>query len=121
MGPPPGEESDSEGECKCAALYASGRGGPCYYCAKEGHFLRNCQRKAAGLPWSAPFIEDKGGRRDEEVEGPTADPAGVGQGLPEGRVGATAAERGTGRSHGERSQGERADQGGTSREGPPKP
>ena len=31
MGPPTGEESDSEGECKCAALYASGRGGPCYY------------------------------------------------------------------------------------------
>ena len=65
MGPLPGEESDSEGECKCATLYASGRGGPCYYCSKEGHFLRNCQRKAAGLPWSAPFIEDKGGRRDE--------------------------------------------------------
>ena len=40
-------------------------GGPCYYCAREGHFLRNCLRKAAGLPRSAPFIEDKGGRRDE--------------------------------------------------------
>ena len=39
MGPPLGEESDSEGECECTALYASGRGGPCYYCAKEGHFL----------------------------------------------------------------------------------
>ena len=64
MGPLPGEESDSEGECECAALYASSRGGPCYYCAKEGHFLRNCLRKAAGLPRSAPFIEDKGGRRD---------------------------------------------------------
>ena len=65
MGPPPGEESDSEEECECAALYASGRGGPCYYCAKEGHFLRNCPRKAAGLPRSATFIEDKGGRRDK--------------------------------------------------------
>ena len=65
MGPLPGEESDSEGECECAALYASSRGGPCYYCAKEGHFLRNCLRKAAGLPRSAPFIEDKGGRRDD--------------------------------------------------------
>ena len=31
---------DSEGECECAALYA-------------------------GLPRSAPFIEDKGGRRDD--------------------------------------------------------
>ena len=39
MGPPSEEESDSEGECECTALYASGRGGPCYYCAKEGHFL----------------------------------------------------------------------------------
>ena len=47
MGLPPGEESDSEGECECAALYASGRGGPCYYCAKDGHFLRICLRKAA--------------------------------------------------------------------------
>ena len=62
MGPPLGEKSDSEGECKCAALYASGRGGPCYYCAKEGHFLRNCTRKAAGLPRSAPFIDDRRGR-----------------------------------------------------------
>ena len=65
MGPPPGEESDSKGECECATLHASGRGGPCYYCAKEGHFLRNCPRKAAGLPRSAPFIEDKGGRQDK--------------------------------------------------------
>ena len=65
MGPPPGEESDSEGECGCAALYARGRGGPCYYCAKEGNFLRSCPRKATGLPRSAPFIEDKGVRRDD--------------------------------------------------------
>ena len=65
MGPPPGEESDSEGECECTALYASGRGGPCYYCAKEGHFLRNCPRKAAGLPRSDPFVKDKGGGRDD--------------------------------------------------------
>ena len=65
IGPLPGDESDSEGECKCAALHASGRGGPCYYCTKEGHFLRNCQCKAAGLPRSALFIEDKGGCRDE--------------------------------------------------------
>ena len=28
MGPPLEEESDSKGECECAALYASGRGGP---------------------------------------------------------------------------------------------
>ena len=60
-----GEESDNEGECECAALYASRRGGPCYYCAKEGHFLRNGPCTAAGLPRSALFIEDKGGRRDE--------------------------------------------------------
>ena len=65
MGPPPGEESDSEGECGCAALYARGRGGPCYYCTKEGNFLRSCPRKATGLPRSAPFIEDKGVRRDD--------------------------------------------------------
>ena len=60
-----GEESDSDGECECAALKASSRGGPCYYCAKEGHFLRNCPRKAAGLPRSAPFINNKGDRRKD--------------------------------------------------------
>ena len=65
MGPPPGEESDSDRECECAALYAGGRRGPCYYCTKEGHLLRSCPRKAAGLPRSAPFIEDKGGRKDD--------------------------------------------------------
>ena len=27
MGLPPGEESNSEGECECSALYANGRGG----------------------------------------------------------------------------------------------
>ena len=62
-GPSPGEESDSDGECECAALYTGGRGGPCYYCTKEGHLLRSCPRKAAGLPRSAPFIEDKGSRQ----------------------------------------------------------
>ena len=35
------EESDSDGECECATLQASWRGGPCFYCAKEGHFLIN--------------------------------------------------------------------------------
>ena len=79
MGPPPGEESDSKGECKCAALHASGRGGPCYYCANKGHFLQNCPCKAAGLHRSAPFVNDKGGPlRREEVEGPATDPTGVG-------------------------------------------
>ena len=66
MGPLPGEESDSKGECECAALYASGRGGPCYYCTKKGHFLWNYPRKATGLPRSAPFIDDRGGRREEK-------------------------------------------------------
>ena len=66
MGPPPGEESGRKAECECAALYARGRGGPCYNCTKEGHFLWNCLRKAAGLPRSAPFIHDRGGRRDEK-------------------------------------------------------
>ena len=65
MDPPPGEGSNSEGECKCAALHASSRGGPCYYCTREGHFLRNCLHKAARLPRSAPFINDRGGHRDE--------------------------------------------------------
>ena len=53
------------GSANAPPCMPAGGGGPCYYCAKEGHFLRNCQRKAAGLPRSAPFIEDKGGRRDE--------------------------------------------------------
>ena len=35
------EESDSDDECECAAIQASWRGGPCFYCAKEGHFLCN--------------------------------------------------------------------------------
>ena len=60
-----GEKSDSNSECEYATLQAHRRGGPCYYCAKEGHFLRNCPLKAAGLPRSAPFVDDKGGRRDD--------------------------------------------------------
>ena len=104
IGPPPREESDSDGECECSALYASGRGGPCYYCAKEGHLLRSCPRKAAGLPRSAPFIEDKGGCKDEakwsgvdqppkrqEWSGSAAEPTGVGEGPLPRVAGATAA------------------------------
>ena len=58
------EECDRDSECKCAALQARGRGGPCFYYAKEGHFLRNCPRKAARLPRSALFLDQKGSRRD---------------------------------------------------------
>ena len=65
MGQQQEEESDSDGECECAALQASGRGGPCFYCPKEGHFLRNCPCKAAGLPRSAPLVDQKGGRSDD--------------------------------------------------------
>ena len=97
-------------------------GGPCYYCAREGHFLRNCLRKAAGLPRSAPFIEDKGGRRDERR---WRDPLPVRQEWGKGRYkeewGPQPPRRGTGGSHGGMSQGERADPGWTSGEGLPKP
>jgi hypothetical protein len=43
------EEEDSE-ECECFALYEQGFRGPCYYCRRRGHMLRNCPRKSAGLP-----------------------------------------------------------------------
>ena len=44
MGSPPGEESKGDEECECAALYAGGRGGPCYYCARKASCapLRRC-------------------------------------------------------------------------------
>ena len=123
MGPPPGEESDSEGECECecAALYASGRGGLCYYCAKEGHFLRNCPGKAAGLPRSAPFVEDKGGRRDDVRWKDQRRPGRSGGRAATRRSGGRRRRRGIGGNRGGRSQGEIEGPGGTSGEGPPKP
>jgi hypothetical protein len=46
------EDPDEEGEgCECMMLHEKGmRGVVCYYCQKRGHMLRNCNRKAAGLP-----------------------------------------------------------------------
>jgi hypothetical protein len=42
---------EEEGGCECMMLHEKGmRGVVCYYCQKRGHMLRNCNRKAAGLP-----------------------------------------------------------------------
>jgi hypothetical protein len=43
------EEEDDE-LCECFALHEQGFRGPCYYCRRRGHMLRNCPRKSAGLP-----------------------------------------------------------------------
>jgi hypothetical protein len=45
-----GEEDDEIGECECMALHEQGFRGPCYYCQRRGHMMRNCPRKSAGLP-----------------------------------------------------------------------
>ena len=123
IGPPPGEESDSEGERECTALYASGRGGPCYYCAKEGHFLRNCPRKAAGLPISAPLSRTRGATAMRGGGRTNRRPDRSGEKAATRRSGVRRRHRrrGTGGSRGGTSPGERAGQGGTSGEGPPKP
>ena len=46
-------------------LYASGRGGPCFYCTKEGHFLRNCRGSPPDCPGPPRLSRTKGPRRDE--------------------------------------------------------
>ena len=46
------DEDEEEGEewCECAAMQEKGFRGPCYYCSRQGHMVRSCPRKAAGLP-----------------------------------------------------------------------
>ncbi|MBM3938855.1 MAG: hypothetical protein FJ333_09430 [Sphingomonadales bacterium] len=44
------EEEDEDGECECMAMQEHGFRGTCYYCQKQGHLLRSCPRKSAGLP-----------------------------------------------------------------------
>jgi hypothetical protein len=45
------EEVEEDTECEgCAYLQERGFSGPCYYCQKKGHLIRNCPRKSAGLP-----------------------------------------------------------------------
>ena len=46
----PTEEGEEENDCECMALHEHGFQGPCYFCQRKGHMLRNCPRKAAGLP-----------------------------------------------------------------------
>ena len=56
------DDAGDEEECECAALSAGGFRGPCYYCTRDGHMIRNCPRKAAGLPRVGPPGE--GGAND---------------------------------------------------------
>jgi hypothetical protein len=59
-----GEITEDEDECECLALHEQGFRGPCYYCRKTGHMLRNCPRKSAGLPRTAnPAAPYKGGSK----------------------------------------------------------
>jgi hypothetical protein len=44
----PGEDDELDG-CECMALHDQGFRGPCFYCQKRGHMIRNCPRKSAGL------------------------------------------------------------------------
>lgn len=42
--------AEEEDYCECMALQEHGLKGPCYYCYRTGHLIRNCPRKSAGLP-----------------------------------------------------------------------
>jgi hypothetical protein len=44
------EEGEEEELCECMAMQDRGFTGPCYYCLRKGHMVRECPRKAAGLP-----------------------------------------------------------------------
>jgi hypothetical protein len=44
------ENREAAEDCECMAMYEQGFRGPCYYCRKQGHMLRSCPRKSAGLP-----------------------------------------------------------------------
>ena len=48
------EEGEDDGDqCECMALQEYGLKGPCFYCYRSGHQIRNCPRKSAGLPRSS--------------------------------------------------------------------
>jgi hypothetical protein len=44
------ENEDEGDDCERMAMHEQGFRGPCYYCRRKGHMLRNCPRKSAGLP-----------------------------------------------------------------------
>jgi len=44
------EDEEVGDDCECMALHERGFRGPCYYCMRKGHMIRNCPRKSAGLP-----------------------------------------------------------------------
>ena len=56
-----GGETEEDDACECAALQDQGFQGPCYFCQRRGHMLRNCPRKAAGLPKIVPLGSGGGG------------------------------------------------------------
>ena len=53
------EEDDGEEWCECAAMQEKGFRGPCYYCSRQGHMVRSCPRKAAGLPKVLSPVNDR--------------------------------------------------------------
>jgi hypothetical protein len=64
----PDKEEDDNDECECMAMHEQGFRGPCYYCQRKGHMVRNCPRKSAGLPKirmaAQPQIQRGYGNRD---------------------------------------------------------
>ncbi len=50
MGEETSDAGDEDDDCECMALHEKGFRGPCYYCMRKDHMLRNCPRKSAGLP-----------------------------------------------------------------------
>ena len=67
-------EDELDDHCECAAIQERGIRGPCYHCQKQGHMLRNCPRKSAGLPKIYPTKtpgkpEAKGGYGKTQARG----------------------------------------------------
>jgi len=94
-------EDDEDGDCECMALQEKGFRGPCYYCYRQGHILRNCPRKSAGLPKVAnPGDRDGGGAvRPRTYARPLPNKRENGNGAANGR---RPLENGNGNTHGRR-------------------
>ena len=73
--PEDGEGADEE--CQCMALQEQGFQGPCFFCQKRGHIVRNCPRKAAGLPKIYPAAQGNATRNGQVNQRYGTNPQGM--------------------------------------------